>query len=82
MTDRLRAALDELAEALLEAVGAEPADAPTELLSVQKAAERLSVGRTLLYSEMASGRLRSVKAGRRRLIPSSALAEYQSRDAD
>ena len=40
----------------------------------------LSIGRSALYGELAAGRLRSVKVGRRRLVPSGAIAEYVARD--
>lgn len=43
---------------------------------VDEAAEALRLSRSLLYELIRSGRLRSVKAGRRRLIPVAALGEY------
>lgn len=46
------------------------------LLNVDEAAEALRLSRSLLYELIRSGRLRTVKAGRRRLVPVSALAEY------
>jgi excisionase family DNA binding protein len=46
------------------------------LLTVSEAADRLSVGRSRLYEEVSSGRLRSVRIGRRRLIPVDALTDY------
>ncbi len=33
-----------------------------------------------LYGELAAGRLRSLRVGRRRLVPSGAIAEYVARD--
>ena len=36
--------------------------------TVDEAAQRLSIGRTLVYSLIASGQLRSIKIGGRRLI--------------
>jgi excisionase family DNA binding protein len=38
--------------------------------------EVLSLGRSVIYELMRSGRLRSVTEGRSRLIPASAIAEY------
>jgi excisionase family DNA binding protein len=46
------------------------------LNSIEDAMERLRLGRSKVYVEMDSGRLRSVKVGRRRLIPESAIVEY------
>ena len=79
MTDRLTAALAELVKVLREEVR-EEADAgpraPDRLLSVDEVAGILSLGRSLVYGELGAGRLRSVKVGRRRLIPAAAVAEY------
>jgi excisionase family DNA binding protein len=78
MTGRLEAAVSELADAIRAEVRAELADrtdGPPELLSVAQAALRLGVGRTLAYDAIGRGQLRSVKVGRRRLIPADALAE-------
>ena len=36
----------------------------------------LSLGRTAIYEQIRSGRLRSVTEGRTRLIPASAISEY------
>jgi excisionase family DNA binding protein len=57
----------------LEAAG--PA-APDRLYGVDQAAEALSLGRSLVYQEIANGRLRSLKVNRRRLIPASAITAY------
>lgn len=79
MSDRLTVALAELVEALraeLAADLARDAGAPERLLSVAEAARALGIGRTALYAELQAGRCRSVKVGRRRLVPSSALAAY------
>jgi len=46
------------------------------LNSVKDARARLQLGRSTIYEEMGRGRLRSVKVGRRRLIPESALIDY------
>lgn len=78
MTDRLALALAELAEAIRAEVRAELAStaAPERLLSVDEAADALGLGRTIVYSEIQAGRLTSVKVGRRRLVPSSAVTDY------
>ena len=46
------------------------------LLSVDEAAQRLSVGRSLLYGRLLRGELVSVKVGRRRLVPVAALEDF------
>jgi excisionase family DNA binding protein len=74
MSDRLEAAIRELAAAIRAEVAVRP-DAPDELLAVDEAARRLGCGRSSLYGELSAGRLRSVQIGRRRLIPSSAIAD-------
>lgn len=80
MSDRLAAALAELAEAIREEVRAElsapGADAPDRLLSIDEAAATLGLGRTALYGELQAGRLRSIAVGRRRLVPAGAIREF------
>lgn len=44
--------------------------------NVEAAGARLGLGRTTTYAEVASGRLRSFRVGKRRLVPASALVEY------
>ena len=84
MTADPRSAAHEALDALLDAVAAvrvsESARGPDRLLSVDEAARHLGIGRSALYAELAAGRLRSLKVGRRRLVPSGAIAEYVSRD--
>ena len=73
---RIRAALANLGDVLVEALDVEAEnDGIERLLSVEEAAERLNVGRTTVYGQIADGSIRSVKVGRRRLIPASAIAE-------
>lgn len=73
----IRAAVDALAAAILAAVRADAAPAaPDRLLSIDEAASALGIGRSILYGEIAAGRLRSVKVGRRRLVPAGALTDY------
>jgi excisionase family DNA binding protein len=52
-----------------------PSVAPL-LYRVDEAAEALRLSRSVLYELIRSGRLRTVKAGRRRLVPVAALTEY------
>lgn len=79
MSDRLAAALVELAAAIRADVRAEleaTSPAPDRLLNVDEAAASLGLGRTALYTEIAEGRLRSVTVGRRRLVPAAAIGEF------
>jgi excisionase family DNA binding protein len=55
----------------------EGVDRMTEvLLTVPEAARRLALGRTLVYSLIADGSLPSLKIGRARRIPASALERW------
>ena len=45
-------------------------------LSPNEAAESLGISRAKVYEELAAGRLRSVRSGKRRLIPVGALDEW------
>ncbi|MCE0764783.1 helix-turn-helix domain-containing protein [Pseudonocardia kujensis] len=49
---------------------------PKELYRVPDVMALLSLGRSTLYEELRSGRLRSVRVGRVRLISASAIADY------
>jgi excisionase family DNA binding protein len=48
----------------------------TQLVRVEAAMRLLSLGRTALYEQIRSGRLRSVTQGRARLIPATAIRDY------
>jgi len=80
---RLEAALAELAAAIREELRAElevdRGPAPERLLGVPEAAEQLGIGRSRLYAELAAGRVRHVKAGRRTLIPASEVRRFAER---
>lgn len=82
---RVRAAVAELADALvaalLDAEAGRP-DGPPRLLSLAEAADRAGIGRSTLYAAIGAvgdGRLHTVKLGRRRLVPETALAEFLAR---
>lgn len=49
------------------------------LLTVTEAARQLGIGRTTTFSLIRTGELRSVSVGRRRLVPSDAIAELVAR---
>jgi excisionase family DNA binding protein len=76
MSDRIEAAIRELTDALREELGAQSSAGPDRLLSVDEAAATLGLGRSRLYEDLLAGRLRSVKVGRRRLIPATAVRQY------
>jgi excisionase family DNA binding protein len=60
--------------------GSPPAAAQAPLAySIPEAVTISGIGRTLLYAEIAAGRLLAVKAGRRTLIPRTALEQFISR---
>ena len=61
---------------MIMAVSKARATVPPVLYRVDEAADALRLSRSLLYELIRSGRLRTVKQGRRRLVPVSALAEY------
>ena len=80
-SDRLTTAVAELVAALRDEIATERRPSgrePDGLLSIAQAARAMGIGRTALYSEIAAGRIRSVKVGRRRLVPSSAISEVAS----
>lgn len=75
MTDTVRIdrAIDELRAALVEALE-RPAIEPA-MVSIDDAADRLSISRRTLMARIADGSIRSVKVGRRRLVPMSAIED-------
>jgi excisionase family DNA binding protein len=52
---------------------------PLTLLTVEEAAQRLSIGRTTMYALLKAGQINSVRIGRLRRIPSEALTTYTAR---
>jgi excisionase family DNA binding protein len=48
----------------------------TLLCSIPEALERVSVGRSFLYERLADGSIRSVKAGKRRLVDVRSLTSW------
>jgi excisionase family DNA binding protein len=74
----IRAAVDELVAALLAAVAEAVPDGGVRdrLFDLESASAMLGIGRSRLYQEIGTGRLRSIKVGRRRLVPSGAIADF------
>lgn len=74
MTD-LNAQLAETLAALLASATAKPAPPPpTEtVLTVEEAAERLKISKSLVYKAIADGQIKSLLIGRRRLVPASEI---------
>ena len=54
----------------------QPSQSVQTLIRVEDAAQRLGVGRTIVYRLISSGELPSVRIGRRRLIPVESIASY------
>jgi excisionase family DNA binding protein len=50
--------------------------APPQLYRIPDAMRLLSMSRSVIYEQLRSGRLRSVRQGRARLIPASAITDY------
>ena len=57
----------------------QPDPATPLLLTVEQAAERLGIGRTLLYALVSAGEIESVQIGRLRRIPADALPAFLHR---
>ncbi|MEU8631392.1 helix-turn-helix domain-containing protein [Amycolatopsis sp. NPDC048633] len=49
---------------------------PRTLLTVEAAAEQLSIGRTTMYALIKAGEITTVRIGHLRRIPAAALAAY------
>jgi excisionase family DNA binding protein len=49
------------------------------VLTIEQAAKRLGIGRTLMYALVTSGEVESVAIGRLRRIPAECLTEYVNR---
>ncbi len=78
----IRGAAEAFADAIVRAVRAELArqapsgPTPDRLHGVDEAAAALHVARSTLYQLIGAGELRTIKVGRRRLIPESAITAY------
>jgi excisionase family DNA binding protein len=47
-----------------------------DLYRIPEAMRRLSLSRSVIYEQIRTGRLRTVKQGRTRLVPATAIADY------
>ncbi|PXY31115.1 helix-turn-helix domain-containing protein [Prauserella muralis] len=82
---QLAATLAKLADTIAERETAppeQPAPKPTPeriMLTAEEAAERLGIGRTLIYRLIRHGEIESVRIGRLRRIPATAVHDYATR---
>ncbi|GAA4828848.1 helix-turn-helix domain-containing protein [Saccharopolyspora rosea] len=84
---QLAAALASLAALLAEEQSPEPVEAEPEvrtlpdrtLLTVEEAAQYLGIGRTKTYELVKSGEIESVRIGRLRRVPRTAIDAYADR---
>lgn len=53
--------------------------ANSRCLSVEETAERIGVCRTYMYEILGTGAIRSIKVGRRRLVPEIEIARFITR---
>ena len=58
----------------------EGASPPVLLLTIEEAAERLHIGRCTMQALLTSGEVQSLKIGRLRRVPPSALEDYIERE--
>lgn len=55
---------------------------PRVLLTVEEAADQLSIGRTTMYALIKAGHIATVRVGHLRRVPTVALTEYVQRLAE
>ena len=74
----IRSAVEALVAALMAAVRDTSDRQPIaeRLLSIDETAAVLGLGRTYVYEQIGTGRLRSLKCGKRRMVAESAVREY------
>jgi excisionase family DNA binding protein len=58
---------------------AAPSTPPRVLLTVEAAAERLSIGRSTMYALIKNGEITTVRVGHLRRVPADALTAYTAR---
>jgi excisionase family DNA binding protein len=83
-TTEIATVLAQLAALLAEQTHKEPEEPKQQkrtmperiLLTVEEAAERLCIGRTSMYRLVSTGQIESVRIGRLRRIPTSAIDDY------
>lgn len=77
--DFVRASMNADGPSLTERPSPPEPSPPRLLLTVEESADRLGVGRTLMVALVAAREIESVKIGRLRRVPASALSEYVAR---
>ncbi|WP_024875356.1 helix-turn-helix domain-containing protein [Saccharomonospora piscinae] len=82
---QLAATLAKLAHSMAEQATTPPPEPTPELppervlLTAEEAAERLGIGRTLMYRLIRTGEIESVRIGRLRRVPTTAIHDYATR---
>lgn len=61
---------------VIAALDLDQQDDDLRLYRVKDAMRLLNLGRTVIYEQLRTGRLRSVQQGRARLIPAGAIRDY------
>jgi excisionase family DNA binding protein len=74
--ESLAGSLKQAVKEAVRRVGLSDAAAEPLLDSINQAVARLGISRSLLYSEINKGRLRTVKVGKRRLVPRDAQRDW------
>ncbi|GAB3914368.1 helix-turn-helix domain-containing protein [Kibdelosporangium lantanae] len=82
-TAELAALLAQLAQALAQEKQEQRPEVPAQrstpervLLTVEEAAQRLGIGRTMMFKLVKAGEVASVTIGRLRRVPASAVRDY------
>jgi excisionase family DNA binding protein len=78
LASRLESLADEIISLIgqITAAASKPTGAQSVMLTPEEAAESLRVSRTVVFTLIKSGTLRSVRIGNSRRIPTAALADY------
>jgi excisionase family DNA binding protein len=72
MTDTGNALTEAIAALVAAATAAAaPTPAPETVLTIAEVAARLKISRGLVYRAIADGKMRSIRIGKRRLVPAS-----------
>jgi excisionase family DNA binding protein len=84
-SEELAAVIAQLVQVLAEREPEQPKESKARsipervLLTVEEAAQRLCIGRTLMFKLVKAGEIASVTIGRLRRVPESAVRDYAAR---